>query len=566
MHCDYGATFTALPLLDDDVWALEVRPPWAEIIMSGRKCVETRQYPLPPQLLGRRLEIVEPMLLPSDGVEKTTLDVSRGRIVGSLVVREAFRYPGWRSWRLDYLRHCVSADDRQNAWQRDEAGALYGWVIDHFERYDQPRRVPTIGRAFRSLFRFIAADSSEDVCCHALDDGKDAKSLGIEAPHSQERARRVEVYRIASHSRPDTWSTSGVSLSFLTRLAMTDPRVGLPLVTALYPHVQRSALALPALCCIAHQLWLTPSSNAAAWAGKDQSDEECWRVVLDTPLETMQKLLYFVVIPDIQRFSVRTYVDVLQLESESAVVEDSSYAGRATGLGKPALEYGKPKYFVSFDMTQTTIADFADALACCCDEHAYYWVDVFCAPQHQPKQSKENEKALEMPLFVEDRSDEASLPNSHRRPTACVPGEQGGVDWFALPALVLSSTPTMRMVLVCNSWAQPSALRRLWVLWELFCAHRAAREICIALPSDQRQEAVQCALTQPVKWDQALETLASSINVTLAHCTKPAHEFELRKRFDACDGGAAAANLALRRACVDAMRRVVHSAAVSYGT
>jgi hypothetical protein len=89
----------------------------------------------------------------------------------------------------------------------------------------------------------------------------------------------------------------------------------------------------------------------------------------------------------------------------------------------------------------------------------------------------------------------------------------------------------MHCLLVCDSWRRPSALRRLWVLWELWCAVDEGRAIRIAMPESERAEARRTAKDDPQVWSSALAQFSSAIDVGTAVTTKPTHAAKLRQRF-----------------------------------
>jgi len=117
---------------------LEVQPPWGDRLLLREKTVETRTYPFPTQLLGQRIE----MLQPTAG-EKPPV------VIGSLVIQECFLYHTRATWDLDYARHKVLPSNKYS-WspQKD----FYGWVVEDCVVYDAPRHVAEMTRIHRSFF------------------------------------------------------------------------------------------------------------------------------------------------------------------------------------------------------------------------------------------------------------------------------------------------------------------------------------------------------------------------------------------------------------------------------
>ena len=82
---------------------LDVQPPWGDRLLLREKTVETRTYPYPTQLLGQRIEILQPVL---------TADGKTNFVIGSLVIRECFLYPTRAAWDLDYARHKIPPSNK----------------------------------------------------------------------------------------------------------------------------------------------------------------------------------------------------------------------------------------------------------------------------------------------------------------------------------------------------------------------------------------------------------------------------------------------------------------------
>lgn len=104
-------------------YGLEIQQPYAELLLTGVKTIETRSYPLPSNLLYRHILIIESST-GKDGVSELPsvvrnsggdVDGTGPRIVGSVVFSECFEYSSEKEWRDDENKHLVPA------------GSLYDW-------------------------------------------------------------------------------------------------------------------------------------------------------------------------------------------------------------------------------------------------------------------------------------------------------------------------------------------------------------------------------------------------------------------------------------------------------
>ena len=141
--------------------ALEVQQPWAQLILSGKKTVETRSYPFPPWLLGRPVDVLQ-----SDegepGVSSTPDIVQAGDprflISGWFIVSSCFRYDSQREWEADSARHLVSPDSVAYGWNDDHD--IYGWVVQSTGLTSLTNMPFTVWRIHRSFF---ASQTDKDI-------------------------------------------------------------------------------------------------------------------------------------------------------------------------------------------------------------------------------------------------------------------------------------------------------------------------------------------------------------------------------------------------------------------
>jgi len=141
---------------------MTVQPPWGKALLSGAssgrpgkgalKTVETRTYPYPLELLGKRIEVLQ-TLESTAGVSSTPDRVAADDplylVIGSLVVSECFLYSTHREWELDYARHKVPPS---NPYGWSEKKDYFGWVLTDVELYATPRPTTAMQRVHRSFF------------------------------------------------------------------------------------------------------------------------------------------------------------------------------------------------------------------------------------------------------------------------------------------------------------------------------------------------------------------------------------------------------------------------------
>lgn len=97
---------------------LNVQTPWAGLIASGKKTVETRFYPLPAKYIGRELLIVE---TPGPRHE------FRRRPLVIVTFGESFRYTTRAEFYADSDRHLITAETKAFNWMRGRT--KWGWPI-----------------------------------------------------------------------------------------------------------------------------------------------------------------------------------------------------------------------------------------------------------------------------------------------------------------------------------------------------------------------------------------------------------------------------------------------------
>ena len=84
---------------------LNIQWPWSELLLTGKKTIETRNYPLPEWLKNQPVAIIE-----TPGKKRKDF---KARIVGVIVFNDCKEYTTQKSWNADYSKHLVDPDDLQ---------------------------------------------------------------------------------------------------------------------------------------------------------------------------------------------------------------------------------------------------------------------------------------------------------------------------------------------------------------------------------------------------------------------------------------------------------------------
>src|SRR4051812_33618820 len=99
---------------------LTIQYPWADLILSGRKTIETRFYPLPSKYVGMEIAIIE-----TPGARGEF----RSRLVGIVIFGPSFLYRDAQEFYADSARHLVRPDTLRFSWKHGQGKAKWGWPV-----------------------------------------------------------------------------------------------------------------------------------------------------------------------------------------------------------------------------------------------------------------------------------------------------------------------------------------------------------------------------------------------------------------------------------------------------
>jgi len=141
-------------------FGLEMQKPWAALLVSGEKKIETRAYELPVSLQGRRILILESQAgvcgVSSLGdiidSEKNKIE-NYVKILGWAVFDRVIEYKDKTSFERDEKLHLVEADSGYG-WKEGKTNVVYGWVVsDLGTSATAAANVGAIVRRMRSLYQ-----------------------------------------------------------------------------------------------------------------------------------------------------------------------------------------------------------------------------------------------------------------------------------------------------------------------------------------------------------------------------------------------------------------------------
>jgi hypothetical protein len=121
---------------------INIQVPWVEAIVSGRKVIETRYYPMPRKWIGQPLAIIE-----TPGPARRF----KHRIAGVIIFEPSWCYADQAAFARDSFKHLVDAHDRRFGWQGEDR-PKWAWAVRWVEAYQQPLPI-----GFRAGIRYARA-------------------------------------------------------------------------------------------------------------------------------------------------------------------------------------------------------------------------------------------------------------------------------------------------------------------------------------------------------------------------------------------------------------------------
>jgi alpha-ketoglutarate-dependent dioxygenase FTO len=155
---------------NDRMFALELQSPWAELLLEGKKTIETRSYDLPAALIGKRIDILR-SLPGTAGVSSLDNCIAIGPVaspvpvqrIGWCTFKRVIRYTNRISFQADEDSHLVTKDSGY-AWKDGKTQVIFGWVVGDCGMYADRSDfagIASLERRMRSLFEVKAIGSQD---------------------------------------------------------------------------------------------------------------------------------------------------------------------------------------------------------------------------------------------------------------------------------------------------------------------------------------------------------------------------------------------------------------------
>lgn len=104
---------------------INIQWPISRDILSGKKVIETRTYPLPSKYINQPMYIIE---TPGKG------NKFKSRVIGEIIFSHSFQYKNSKEFYLDISRHLV---DKESPWAWKKNKPKWGWHIISVKSFDQ---------------------------------------------------------------------------------------------------------------------------------------------------------------------------------------------------------------------------------------------------------------------------------------------------------------------------------------------------------------------------------------------------------------------------------------------
>lgn len=140
-------------------FGLEMQQPWVDLLLDGKKSIETRAYNIPKSLIGKRIEILQSSkgdVGVSSLGNTIRVDSHVVKHVGWVVFDRVIRYINRELFEADSVKHQVKRDSGYG-W-KEETTLIYGWVVSDVGRRElclQQSPFATAERRMRSLFELL---------------------------------------------------------------------------------------------------------------------------------------------------------------------------------------------------------------------------------------------------------------------------------------------------------------------------------------------------------------------------------------------------------------------------
>lgn len=109
---------------------INIQYPISQLILEGKKTIETRTYPIPNKYKGVEMAIIE---------TPGKVGTFNSRIVGTIVFDNCFKYSNKKVFDQDKDKHFVSED---SDWRWNDEKPKWGWEISKVTVFEKPIIAP----------------------------------------------------------------------------------------------------------------------------------------------------------------------------------------------------------------------------------------------------------------------------------------------------------------------------------------------------------------------------------------------------------------------------------------
>lgn len=120
-----------------DIPGINIQWPWSQLLLVGKKTIETRSYSLPEKFRDVELAVIE---TPGPRGKKEA-GILESRIIGTIVFSRSFRYSTKNEWMKDQDKHLVLPSDPQFAFLSGKE--KWGWVVKEVTLFERPKPRPS---------------------------------------------------------------------------------------------------------------------------------------------------------------------------------------------------------------------------------------------------------------------------------------------------------------------------------------------------------------------------------------------------------------------------------------
>ena len=141
-------------------WALEMHQDNALLMLKlKKKTVETRDYPLPQQLLHNPIAVIKSPATKHNTTGFKHDKVQQATAIGCVVFKAIFKYTNLQQWTSDKHRHQAPPE---YTW--DGHGEKWGWEVAFVEYFEAPVIVENLVRHKRSIFSLCPSGAPLPKC------------------------------------------------------------------------------------------------------------------------------------------------------------------------------------------------------------------------------------------------------------------------------------------------------------------------------------------------------------------------------------------------------------------